>query len=138
VVLRGGHNLHIWRPSAPLRSAHPQSTQKSGKRYPTMPTSEKRLDYICEVEASSRFGGVGPDAAECEKDHHGRERLAAGGNGQVTPASDETRPLRVTPSGAALSKRATRGYLRVLPFLLIVKVIECRPRRSAPRAGRRP
>jgi len=24
-----------------------------------MPTSEKRLDYICEVEASSRFGGVG-------------------------------------------------------------------------------
>jgi hypothetical protein len=102
-----------------------------------MPTSEKRLDYICEVEASSRFGWGGPDAAESEKDHHGRER-PAGGNGQVTPASDETRPLRVTPSGAALSKRATRGYLPVLPFLLIVKVIECRPRRSAPRAGWRP
>jgi hypothetical protein len=30
----------------------------------------------------------GPDAAECEKDHHRRRRPAAGGNGQVTQTAD--------------------------------------------------
>jgi hypothetical protein len=77
----------------------PPEQQKSGKRSPTVPTSEKRLDYICEVEASSRFGGVGRTQQNGEKDHNGRERPAAGGNGQLTRAADETRPLRVTPSG---------------------------------------